>query len=215
MINKEFGSQSGKSLVEIFIVLTIIAVLVSFAVARFGNSRTFFQRQNIAREFKVNLERARFDSIKRRAEGAGNLSRVSITSATSFTVTTDLNQNGTLETAETRQIDFSNRDGIKFVGASSYPVTMSFDRHGHVTTVNSLNTPVTPSFTICDADCTADTAGETNSNIITISQTGTVSMTEGGYTQPTFQSPNVSTVSSSANINNGVLVNTNTANVVN
>lgn len=196
--------QSGKSLIEILVVLVVASILVSFAIAQFGSSKEFFGRQNLAREFKVNLERARFDSIKRRAEGGlNNLSRVTIESATSFSITTDLNQNGVLEDRESRQINFSNQSGVRFVGLTSYPVTISFDRHGHISALNGETPaqPVTPVFTICGRDCSLETADATNSNIISISPSGTVAMLAGGDTQPTFENPDVSDVDANTGVN--------------
>lgn len=197
MINKGFGSQSGKSLIELLVVLVVAAVLVTLAVAQFGKTEKTFQRQNLAREFKVNLERARFDSVKRRANGTvGNLSRVIITSATSFTAITDLNQNGTLEANESRVVNFGAQSGIRFVGDLIYPITMSFDRHGHIAATNGVmidGSPqaIVPNFTICDKECTVETANAANANIISISPSGTVAMLKGGEAVPTFASPTV------------------------
>lgn len=206
MVNKEFGSQSGKSLIELIVVLVVAAILVTFAVAQFGKTDKYMTRGNFAREFKVNLERARFDSIKRRAEGAADaLSRVIITSATSFTVITDYNQDGKLDLAtESRVVNFT--DGIKFVGSLVYPITLTFDRHGHVYATNGIMVDgnpqaITPVFTICDKDCTLETANAANSNVISISPSGTVAYLKGGETPPSFESPNVSNVSSSQDVN--------------
>src|SRR5437016_6524106 len=110
------NSQSGASLLEIMIVLAIVVVIVGFAVTRMGRAGNNLQRQNIAREFKVDLERARFDSVKRRASVCADMSRVTINDATSFSVTTDLNQNGTLEAAETQNLSFANRGDVTIVG---------------------------------------------------------------------------------------------------
>ena len=45
--------ESGVSIIEVVIVLAIIAILVTFAVASFRSSGSNLTRQNIAREFKV------------------------------------------------------------------------------------------------------------------------------------------------------------------
>jgi prepilin-type N-terminal cleavage/methylation domain-containing protein len=206
MINKKFGSQSGKSLIEVIVVLVVAAILVTFAVAQFGKTDKYMTRGNFAREFKVNLERARFDSIKRRAEGAAAaLSRVIITSATSFTVITDYNQDGKLDPAtESRVVNFTG--GIKFVGSLVYPITLTFDRHGHVYATNGVmidGNPqaISPVFTICDKGCTLETANASNSSVISISPSGTVALLKGGETPPNFNKPNVSNVSSSQDVN--------------
>jgi Tfp pilus assembly protein FimT len=193
---RKFNSQSGASLVEILIVLVITVILATFAIAQLGQSKTNLQRQNVARELKINLERARFDSVKRRAANAADMARVTIDSATSFSVSTDLNQNGTIDASDTRQINFGSGDA-RIVGIGTFPVTISFDRRGHIIVTNG-----SPNFTVCNACTTTNPATAQNSNTIWISPTGTVSMTAGGETQPTFAPPaNLTSVTNTANIN--------------
>ena len=105
MIKVGFNSQSGKSLIEILVVLAVGGILVAMAVVRMTNAQSNLQRQNLAREFKVNLERARFDAVKRRAFNPAELTRITITSATAYSVLTDLDQDGILETSELRNFD--------------------------------------------------------------------------------------------------------------
>ena len=116
MITDKFTAQSGKSLIEMLIVLAVMAILVTFAIARLGRAPDNFRRQNITREFKVNLERARFDSVKRRPESYSNMAKVIVNGATSFSVALDLNQNGTIETTEIRLINFSRLGDVRIVG---------------------------------------------------------------------------------------------------
>src|SRR5215203_5571273 len=78
MKSTEFNAQSGKSIMELMIVMTVIAILVTFAVGQLGSSKTNLHRQNLAREFKINLERARFDSVKRRATDPSTMANVKI-----------------------------------------------------------------------------------------------------------------------------------------
>ncbi len=197
---KIFNSQSGISLLEVLVVVVVSAVLVTLAVAKIGSSRNNLQRQNIARQLKVYLERARFDSVKRRATKADDMARVTIESATAFSLATDLNQNGkTTDATDVQRVDFSGSD-IKFVGIANYPITVSFDRRGQITVTNG-----SPNFTICNA-CTVTTATSANANILWVSPTGTISMTAGGESQPTFQNPAVQPIDSNSDIREFVLV---------
>src|SRR5687768_13706222 len=100
---KKNSSQSGKSIIELIIVLLVLAIIVVFALGPFKNSKTAFKRQNFARELKVSLERARSDSMKRCATEENSMARVTIESATAFTVSTDLNQNQIIESSEVKQ----------------------------------------------------------------------------------------------------------------
>lgn len=214
MQKPKLNSQSGVSLIETLVVLIIASVLATFAIGQFAKSRKDLQRQNLSRELKINLERARFDSVKRRAVDPGATAAadtrawVRIDSATSFTVATDLNMNGTLELAETRQISFSGRVNASIIASSSdYPLMIKFDQRGQTTITNNSGATIDSSFTICGNNCTATTADAGNADVIYISPTGTIAMSPGGTAQPTFQNPTVSVVSNGANIDNRLSVN--------
>src|SRR5688500_11551276 len=130
-----FQTQAGFSVVEMLIAVVVIMILVAFAVMQFGASAASLERQNIARAFKVNLERARFDSVKRRASVCSEMSRVEITSPTSFDLVIDRNQNGALETAvETSTTDFADGAQVQIVDdpAPTYPIVIRFDQRGNV-----------------------------------------------------------------------------------
>ena len=92
--------QSGFSLIEVFIVLVIMGILTTLALLQLGTSRVDFQRQRISLEFKVYLERARFDSVKRRAEGVGPANVVVEDDKFTLRTDTDLDTPG-LESIET------------------------------------------------------------------------------------------------------------------
>src|SRR4051794_3214673 len=112
---KKIGSHAerGASIIEMVIVLAVIAIMVTFAIAQFGNANENFQRQNVAKEFKVNLERARYDSVKRHADDAAKMANVKVVNTLSYTVTTDMNHNDVLDAPETTTVDFSGRSDAK------------------------------------------------------------------------------------------------------
>ena len=91
--------QAGVSLIEVLIVLVIVGVLVTIAIAQISRPKEVFDRQTITREFKVALERARFDSVKRRPATVADQSKVTVTNSRSFSYITDLDGSGTLDTA--------------------------------------------------------------------------------------------------------------------
>jgi prepilin-type N-terminal cleavage/methylation domain-containing protein len=92
-MNNRGHASHGFSLIEVVIVLVIVAILATFAIMALGGSAENLERQNIAKEFKVALERARFDSVKRRPATCAEQARVEILSATQFAVITDQDQN--------------------------------------------------------------------------------------------------------------------------
>jgi type II secretory pathway pseudopilin PulG len=212
MKKKRFKNQSGFSIVEVIIILTIIAILVTLAISQFGSSKTDFQRQRIAREFKVYLERARFDSVKRRANTVNDMSRIVLNSATSFTAAIDFNENGVIDTSEIRTIDFTHRSNTQIVVSDTfnYPVTIRFNQRGHVTATDGLNNAVTPVFTICSSNCAG---ANQESTIISLSTTGTVAVLKAGQSPSALPTPQISNVTPQFNCY--VLINSNTATCLN
>ena len=183
----KLSPQSGFSLLELLIVLVMIGILTTLALMQMGSSRVDLQRQRMAREFKIYLERARFDSVKRRAEGTTETAKVVLDGPTKFTVSLDFDGDGTMRPGETRTVDFSHRTDatIKVSDSWSYPVTLAFDRRGLVTTVDGLGNTVTPLFTIC-SDCSDASPDITR---ISVSTSGTVAELRAGQDPQTLPSP--------------------------
>lgn len=200
------SNERGASLIELLIVTSITIVLVGFAVSQFGNAEESFDTQSIAREFKVNLERARFDSVKRRPSLPADYSRILIDSPTKFTVGLDLDKNGAIGAPEMRVVDLSNTGNIRILtDGISLPILIAFDRRGRVTATDSIGNPVNPSFTICN-NCTSTTASSDNAYIVGISPTGTVRMYQFGESPDTFSNPTVGNISTTADIDPMVTV---------
>jgi prepilin-type N-terminal cleavage/methylation domain-containing protein len=201
-------SENGFSLTEMIIVILIIAVISTIALMNIGSSKKQLGRQNVARELKSAFERARFDSVKRRATTSPDNRANVVISANSFTLNTDADQDGTIESGEESVNNAWMSDvsikAITFspttVTAITSPVTIYFDKRGEVTT--SSGSAV---FLVCNGDCS--TPSVSNSNLILVTQTGTVNILSGGQTVPTFSTPVVNTISNSANINPDVTIN--------
>ena len=198
-----FRSASGFSVIELLIVLVVVGIVVTLAVIALGSSASSLARQNISREFKVALERARYDSVKRRPDTCDQMSRVEITSATSFRLLTDTNRNGSIDPAsETSVFDFESRSNTEIVDAITYPVTIRFDGRGN-TSSGPCSAPTAPhaSTTFCEMPCTAATANDQNATVIYVSPTGTTTSLLGGQTIPDFDEPSVTTIAPSLYIN--------------
>ncbi len=219
---KKFDSQSGISLIEVLIVLVILAILTTLAVAQFGSAKTNFQRQRIAREFKVYLERARFDSVKRRAVAENEMARVILNSSTSFTSVTDSNQNGkvlnsdgTIEENDKRIVDFTQRSDTKILVTDTlnYPVTIRFNQRGHITATDNTGNKVDPVlFTICSKNCSDTSENNKELSVISVSTTGTIAVLKNGQSLSALPTPSVTNTSPSFNCY--VLVNTNSSSCV-
>lgn len=205
--------EVGYSLTEVLIVLVVLGILLALAVTQFGRSRENLNRQNIAREFKVSLERARFDSVKRRASACSDMSRVTINDGTSFSVSTDLNQNGQLDLpGETQNYTFSGLGDVNLIGNGvALPVTIRFDERGRAFLQGdcdplSIPTSTVPLFFFCNGTCTAATANSQNANAIYISPSGTVAMLTGDSSVPTFSDPSVANVNTGTGVDNRLTV---------
>lgn len=197
----ELSSESGFSLIEMLIVLVLIGVLTTIALMQIGSSRTDFERQRISREFKIYLERARFDSVKRRPTAAADMARIVLNGPSSFTAFYDNDGDGVIRPGEAKVVDFTQRTNavIQVSDAWSYPVTIRFDRRGHITAVDGGNNPVTPLFTIC-SDCSASSPDITR---ISVSSSGTVAELRAGQSPETLPTP--TTTSSAPTTNCWVL----------
>ena len=210
----DLTSQRGASVIEILIVVALIGILTALAVARFGSARENFDRRNVAREFKVSLERAKFDSVKRRASTCTDMSGVTV-NTTNFTLMTDMNQNGTLDASERRQIDLNGRSNVTIVpNGVNLPFTIRFDERGRAY-LNDCDPDSTPTANVpllffCNGVCTTATANDQNSSVIFVSPAGTVAMLNGGSGMPTFGAPTVSTQPVGDGINHDLLVTTDT-----
>lgn len=199
-----FRSASGFSIIELLIVLVVIGIIVTLAVIALGSSSSSLARQNISREFKVALERARYDSVKRRPDTCEQMSRVEITGPTSFRLLTDTNRNGSIDpAAETSLYDFGSRSNTEIVGDGiTYPITIRFDGRGHSSSGPcSAPTPAYAATTFCELPCTAATANSENATVIYVSPTGATTALLGGETVPNFDEPTVTSVTPSLYIN--------------
>lgn len=197
-------NDAGFSLIELFIVLIVVGVLVTLAVLGFGASASSLDRQNVSREFKVALERARYDSVKRRPSNCEDMSRVEILSKTSFRLFTDTNRNGAIEPTEASAFDFTGRSQTEIVGDASlvFPVTIRFDGRGNTSSGPcAAPTDTYASTTFCELPCTIVTANPQNATVIYVSPTGTTSLLAGGESIATVDPPSVSTVTPSVQVN--------------
>ena len=205
------GPETGASILEVIVVLAIAAIIMTAAVTRLGASKNVVERQNIAREFKVYLERARFDSMKRRANVCHEMSRVTILDSTSFSVTTDFNQNGRLDLpGEVRSINLAGgRSDTTILGSGvTLPVTIRFDERGRAL-LTDCSTPAPPNIPLmyfCTGTCTTATVTDQNSNVLFISATGTIAMMPGSSSAPVFSNPTVTNVATNTQINPRVSV---------
>ena len=196
------ASENGVSLVETLVVVVIIAIVAGLALMQLGQPNQMMKRQNVGRELKVALERGRFDSVKRRAATSATQARVTVTS-TSFTLTTDNDLSGSIESSDDVLTDFGAQNiTISPTGSMTLPFTVWFNQRGEP--VSSSGVSVSPVFIVCNGPCSSPNIS--NSNIVVLTPTGTVNLLAGGSTVPVFPTPNVTSVPPGAGISNMVSV---------
>ncbi len=209
--NQKLKGQSGFSLTETLVVLFIIVVVAALALMQMGSADTQFKRQNVARELKVAFERARFDSVKRHAEGAtpGSFFPATVvvdTDTNTYTLNTDSDRNGTYETLVTnltaQNVTIAPYGSIIALPVITPPITVTFDKRGEVTALDAASVNVTPEFLVCNGTCGTPNAG--NANIVLITKTGTVNLLAGNVTPPVFISPGVTSIPPTTGISNMV-----------
>lgn len=197
-------NQTGVTVTELLVVVVVISVLIGFAIIQRGSTDQILRRQNAAQELKSSLERARFDSVKRRADVSSAQANVVIT-ATSVTLTTDRDMNGVLDAADQQVRDFAGSN-IVFAGdhVMTFPITVSYNQRGEATATDAGG-PVEPVFLVCNSSC--DSPDVNNSNILLVTPTGTVNLLPGGTALPTFSPPGgISTIPPSNSINNSAAI---------
>lgn len=191
------SSQAGVSLVELLVVIMVIAVVASLALMSRGSANEQFQRQNASRELKVAFERARFDSVKRRAVGGSAAPKaVVIVEPTQFTLRTF----ATNSSSASDQV-VSLPAGIQIARVDGTTLTtfdVAFDMRGE--------TPQSPppQFLVCNGACPATLTSSTGStvDIVLVTPTGTVTLLPGiAGNIPNYLSPTHSSVSTSSGIN--------------
>lgn len=146
-IRQQFNDVRGFSVLELLIVITMIAVVTAFALMRVVESQRAMRLSDSAREFTAYLEKARIDSIRRHAQTAAEMARITINNPTSYTVTIDLEGSGT---PRSRTINLP-QPGITF-NLPSFPAIIQFNWRGRtVDAVTGLNVINPAPFNMIDA----------------------------------------------------------------
>ncbi len=194
--------EKGFSLLEILVVLVIIGILSAMAIVSFAKPKEELKRQEFAGQMKAYFDRARFDSIKRRATSVDEMAKITIENDSTYSLASDTNSNGILDAVEINRIGQPQNGNFKIIsGSTVYPINIRFDFRGRIQATDGSNSVINPVFTICDSGCSKVSPNAENSNVIIISPTGTVSLSKGGTSQQQAAQANVSNVSANQKIN--------------
>jgi Tfp pilus assembly protein FimT len=178
------SDAAGVTLFELLIVMTLIAIVGSFALSNFQRSNRGFSLSGATRTLSTYLEKARMDSIRRHL----NASMV-LNNATSYTVNMDFGGSGTV-TARTITLPAGTTLSYKLPPAttstdpSTSPVTIQYNWRG--LTANNVSITLTDSISgVASSTVVAGLSGD-------ISTDTTVT---GPVTTPTPQNTAVTTTS--------------------
>jgi prepilin-type N-terminal cleavage/methylation domain-containing protein len=194
------SDQSGVTLVELLVVIIIIVIVAALAMMQKGSANAVFQRQNVATQLKNAFERARFDSVKRRAQSSPDVRATVRVDSNSYTLTTyNVDSSGTA-TANPLATTTAGDVVIAGSGLLSLPFTVYYNQRGEA--VDSSGNSISPAFYVCNASCSSPT--DSNANLLIVTPTGTVNLLAGGSAVPAFNAPPVTNIPQSAGINNTV-----------
>jgi len=128
-------TEAGFGTVDFLIVAVIILIVVTYAWTAIMQAQRWQAREGAAQQFAGFLERARSDSMRRRAIDARQMAQITVLNATFYSVTMDENGDGALDVP--RVVSLQEQ---QLTIDGPYPRTFMFDRSGK--SVDSFGNPV-------------------------------------------------------------------------
>jgi Tfp pilus assembly protein FimT len=191
---------------ELLVVIVVIAVIAGFALMQRGAANEQLTRQNAAQQLKTAFERARFDSVKRRAECVANKAKV-VVNTDSFVLWTDKDLNGTPDADEVESTSISAQNiTISGIGIT-LPVTLTFNQRGEVEADDWTLISTFPGLLVCNGTC-PDPPTNAYANKVYVTPTGTVNLLGGAEAPPVFGPPGGTSVGTGVEINDSLLLST-------
>src|SRR5258708_36903937 len=122
----KLNSDAGFSVTELLVVIVIIGLVTTFALAQFVNASRSVKLAGATRTLSTYLEKARVDSVRR--HGGAN---INVNSATSYTVNIDFDGTGT---ATARTITLPQGTSLRYtlppstniIDPSTTPLTITY-----------------------------------------------------------------------------------------
>ncbi|MFZ0062597.1 MAG: type II secretion system protein [Pyrinomonadaceae bacterium] len=138
LIKKQSSSDAGFSVLELLIVGVMISVLIGFAITQIARAKQHMTRANAVRELTTYIEKARLDSVRRHATSSAQMAQVAIINANFYSVTLDVNGDGTLDAP--RVIGMPANSNLT-IQNGAFPRTIMFNWRGRTvdTSGNSTN----------------------------------------------------------------------------
>ena len=164
-MREETGMRSarGFATVDLMIVAVIVLIVVTYAWTAVMQAKQWQAREGAAQQFASYLERARSDSIRRRATDAQHMAEVTVLTDSFYSVRMDENGDGVLDAPRVVTLQELKIDG-------PFPRTFMFDRSGKY--VDSNGNALKPTFVTF--------GNRSGKSVVTVSDNGKASWTENG-----------------------------------
>ena len=115
----------GFATVDFLIVAVIILIVITYAWTAVTQAQRWQAREGAAQQFASFLERARSDSMRRRATDAKQMAQITVLNEKFYSVTIDENGDGALDVP--RVINLQDQE---LTIGGPFPRTFMFDRNG-------------------------------------------------------------------------------------
>lgn len=176
----KLSNAAGLSLVELLVVITLVALVSSFALVNFAKSNRTFKVAGATRTLSAYLEKARVDSVRRHGGAT-----ININSTSSYTVNLDFGTGATTSRTITlpanTTLSYKLPPATTSISPSTTPITITYDWRGRTASTILLTL--------------ADSAGGASSTVL-VGPAGDVSTdttVTGPVTTPTPQNTTVTT----------------------
>jgi prepilin-type N-terminal cleavage/methylation domain-containing protein len=177
-------AERGASMLEMLIVVMIICIASTWAFLHIVEAQQSAQLAAQTQQLTAYLDKARLDSIRRRATIVNQMARVSIDSATSYSVTLDANGDGQLDAPGVFRLP---PGGISF-NVAAFPTVIIFNWRGRIVDADGNQTNSTAAINLMDSHGSGPSI-----NLSTAGDTTT-------YSNVNIANVNVSGISSTANM---------------
>jgi hypothetical protein len=173
------------------IVVMIIGIASTWAFLRIVEAQQAAQLAAQTQQLTAYLDKARLDSIRRRATNVNQMARVSIDNATTYSVTLDSNGDGQLDTPRVFRLP---PGGITF-NLAAFPTVIIFNWRGRIVDASGNQTASPAAISLQDShgsgpsinlSAAGDTTTYSNVNITNVNISG---ITSTSNTRPRTQMP--------------------------
>ncbi len=136
----KLSADAGVTKIEILIAIAMLSVVAGFVFFKIIRSPKAESRASVSRDLAAYLEKARSDSMRRKATEINDMAQVKIFNRKFYSVALDANGDGHLDIPLV--MSFPPEQGVEFQGP--FPKTFIFDGQGRNVDLNNRPVPFQP-----------------------------------------------------------------------